>query len=478
MQKLVPFALFSLLLFSQNTFAQKKWTVRECIEHALNNNLQLKLANLTVNLQETSLKQAQFNRLPSLNGQMSHSYNYGRSIDPFTNQFINQAVQSNVFGASADLTIFNGFSLTNSIKQAQTDLNAAQFDSEKSKNDMILAIFNASLQIFLNKELLDNAKTQAKTLEEQVLRTEKLVKAGSVAEGILYDLLSQKSSADLQIVNSENALMLSKLNLAQLLMLPAGEDFDVSVPTMPEISDAKLAAPALIYETAQSNMPEVKSADLRIKSAQLGIKIAAANFYPRISLSGSLFTNYSSAQTKYFKADGTTSIVNREIGYLKSDPTQIVLQPVSVPGGEISDFNYSKQLRESFRQSWGVTMTIPIFNKFQVRNAVKNADLQMKRAELNALTVKNQLRQTIEQAYTEARAAFAGFQANQKRLDAVLLSKENAEKRFSAGVMNTTDFNIALNNYNAALSDLTRAKYQYIFRVKVLDFYQGKEVDF
>jgi outer membrane protein len=479
MRNFVSLSVFLVLfLASQGILAQKQWTIQECIEYALNNNLQYKLSALAVNFQENTLQQAKNNRLPTLNGQASHSYNYGRSIDPFTNQFINQAVQSNVFGAQADVTLFNAFSITNTIKQAQHDLAATKYDLEKSKNDMVLGIFNAYLQILLNKELLENSKIQIKTLNEQIERTEKLVKAGAAAEAVLFDLLSQRANNELQIVNADNAVMLSKLSLKQLLMLSDGEDFDIQTPELPEIKQSVFSTPSGIYEAAESNMPEIKAADTRIHSARLGIKIASANFYPRLSMSGSIFTNYSSAQKKYFKAGEGSTLVNREIGFLKNDPSQIVVQPVYVPNGEIVDFTYAKQLRESFRQNWGFTLTIPIFNRFSVRNAVANANLQVRRAELNAQVVRNQLRQNIEQAYTDARAALATYEANMKRLEALRLSKENAERRFGAGVMNVTDYNIALNNYNAAVIDLSRSKYQYIFRVKVLDFYEGKEIKF
>ena len=167
-----------------------------------------------------------------------------------------------------------------------------------------------------------------------------------------------------------------------------------------------------------------------------------------------------------------------EIGYLKNDPTQIVVQPKSIPNGEITDFTYGRQLKESFRQNWGITRTIPIFNRFSVSNNIQNSRIVMERAQVNAQLVRNQLRQTIEQAYTDARAAFATYQANQKRVESLKTAKENAEKRFTAGVLNATEFNISLNNLNSAISDLSRAKYQYIFRTKVLDFYQGKEVKF
>ncbi len=479
MQKYFFSVIFSAILFANLTVnAQKQWSIQECVDFALANNLQVKLSQLSIRSQERAAQQAKDNRLPSLNGQASHSYNYGRSIDPFTNQFINQTVQSNTFGVSGDFTLFNGFNIQNSIKQAQSEVSATNFDFEKAKNDMILSIFNAYLQTLLNKELLENAKIQDQNIAVQVERTEKLVKAGSLAEGVLWDLKAQKANTELQIVNAENAIMLSLLSLKQILFIPAPENFDILVPQLPELTNATLATPASIFDIAQGNMPEIKAADQRITSSTYGIKVAQASLYPRISLTGSVFTNYSSAQKQYFKASGGNSIYMTEIGYLKNDPSQIVVQPKSIPNGEITDFTYGLQLKESFRQNWGITMTIPIFNRFSVSNNIQNSRIVMERAQVNAQLVRNQLRQTIEQAYTDARAAFATYQANQKRVESLKTAKENAEKRFTAGVLNATEFNISLNNLNSAISDLSRAKYQYIFRTKVLDFYQGKEVKF
>ncbi len=473
---------FTMFLFwicgAMTTLGQTQtWDLQSCIDYAVQNNLQLKQSALQVRGNEANLEQSRMARLPNLNGSASHSYNSGRSIDPFTNQFITDVIQSNSFGLSAGFTVFNGFQLRNTIKQNQLNVQSSQLDVKQAENDLKLNIAGAYLNILLNQELVENARIQLQTTEAQIDRTRKLIAAGALPEASIYDLLSQKATNQQQLVSAENGVMLATLSLRQLLQLPPDEPFAIEKPTLPEIpAEISLPSTQSIYDIAEGNQPNVKSADLNIESAALGISIAEANRYPTVSLNGSMFTNYSSAQDQFFEGDGTTQTILTPIGFLQNDPTQVVVAEREFPNGEIIDFGFLRQMQESFRQNIGINVQIPIFNRGQINNAIQQAEINLDRNRLRADIVRNQLRQTIEQAYVDVRAAQATYLASQERATALEQSLNVTEKQFRAGAANSVDYNIAQTQLNGAKTDVLRAKYDFIFRQKILDFYQGKEI--
>lgn len=478
MQRLNFFVL-ALLFSIQISTAQetREWDLRQCIDYALQNNLQLRQTALNIQNNEVSLMQSRMSRLPNLNASASHGYNFGRSIDPFTNQFTTDVVRSNNFGLTTSVPLFNGFQIRNTIKQNELNLQASQQDVEQAKNDLQLNIAGAYLNILLNQELLANARLQNQNTEAEIERTRKLIEAGVLPEANIYDLLSQQASNKQQITSAENSLLLAELALKQLLQLPAEDSLKISKPELPELSDQVLIpAPQEVYQIAEGNQPNVKSADLNIESAALAIDIAEGSRYPTVSLNGSAFTGYSSAQEQFFQGDGTFRNVTVPIGYLASDPSQLVLSEQEVPNGEIVDFDFTRQLQEAFRQNIGVSVQIPIFNRYQVEASVQNAKINLERSRLNAEIIRNQLRQTIEQAYADVRAAKATYTATEERVRALQETLAVTERRFRAGASNAVDYNLAQNQLNAAQTDLLRAKYDFIFRQKILDFYQGKEI--
>lgn len=477
MMRFFLFFLIPLLLTASAQAQTKTWDLQTCIDYALQNNLQLKRSTLAVRRNEVALKQSRMAKLPNLNGSASHNYNFGRSIDPFTNQFTTDVIRSNNFGVSSGVTVFNGFQLTNTVKQNEINVQASQQDVKQAENDLMLNIAGAYLSILLNRELVENAELQRENTQAQIERTRKLIDAGVLPEANIYDLLSQRATNDQQIVSAQNTLMLAELNLKQLLQLPASEPMAIVEPELPEISERVLVPQAdAVYETAEGNQPNVKSADLSIQSAELGVEIAQGSRYPSLSINGSAFTGYSSAQSQFFEGDGTTRNINVPIGFLASDPSQLVLTEREVPNGEIVDFGFSRQLQEAFRQNIGISLQIPIFNRYQIESAIQNAEINLDQSHLNAEIVRNQLRQTIEQAYTDVLAAQATYRSSTERVKALEQTLAVTEKQFRAGAANAVDFNLAQNQLNAARTDLLRSKYDFIFRQKILDFYQGKAI--
>ena len=469
-------------LIAQNTSAveSEKWSLDSCIAYALRQNIQLKINEIGIQNSEIALKQSKDDRLPNANASISHNYNWGRSIDPFSNTFVNQRIQTNNLSLNSTTTLYNGSRLQNTIKQNELQVEADKFNYGQAQNDLMLNIASNYLQVILNKEITENARRQKVSTQAQYDRTGQLVEAGVLPRANLYDLEAQLAADQQQIVLAENNLMLSKLQLRQLMQLPPTEDFDIVVPEVGDpsaILDAK--NPYQIYQTAQTTQPNIKGADVSIEVAQKGIDIAEAGRIPTLSLIAGAGANYTSNQRERFDFTQPSLAGVDTIGYIQNDaglPTDYVVSPdFTFPKDNFGFFN---QLNESFRYNLGLNLQIPIFNRFQVDNNIQRAKIQTQNAKLNAELVRTQLYQTIEQAYISARAAKASFEASQQRVKALEETVRVMEKRLEAGAANSTEYTVVKNNLAVAQADLLRAKYEFIFRIKVLEFYEGEELKF
>lgn len=468
------FAGFGLNGANAQSEGGNKWTLQQCIDYAVQNNLQIKLANLNAEVSKLASKDARNNLLPDLNGSMGQNFLYGRSIDPFTNTFVNQTVRSNSFGLNSSVTLFSGLQLQNSIKRAKLDEQASQSDAEKAKNDMILNIITAYMQILFSDELLTTSNLVLNNTLEQASRTEKLFKAGSVAQNAVLEINAQIASDELSVINAQNQKDIAELNLLQLLDLQTKDNFEIVKPDLPDPDQTTVNFNAgTVFETAQRTMPEIKAADLRVQSAIRGVAVSRGAYYPRLSLSGNISSGYSN--TRVIPVGATT--VNTTIGVIdvNGTPTPItttVQQPI------YGTYAFGDQFNDNLSKSISLNLTVPIFNGFQTRNNVSRSKIGVQQAELNSKVARNQLRQTIQQAYADALASRNKFIAAKKQLDAFEQTFKNAQLRFNSGVLNSTDFNVAKNNYNKAQSDIIQAKYDYTFKLKILDFYQGKPISF
>jgi outer membrane protein len=471
--------LFSFLACAASA-QQQPWTLEACIAYANEHNLQLQLNQLNVQLSEEALQLAEQARHPNLNGFATHNYNWGRSFDVFTNLPVTERVQSNNFGLNGNMTVFNGFQLANAIRQAKINLEAAGLDADKGRNDMALMLANAYLQILFSQENLQQANLQASSLRQQLERTSELVSAGVLPESNLLDLQSQLATSELQVVNTTNALAFSKLQLRQILQLPPDQAFEVATPAIPEPQAAEaLESSMAIFGTAETLMPEIRSADLKAESSLLGIDMAKANHLPTLSLNYGINTFYSSAQKETLL--GFNGTVTQLIGYAVLDPTTNATLPVFTETVDRSNpivgkFGFLDQVKESLRQSVGLTLSIPIYNRGQVSNGVARAQIAHEQAKLSAQIARNTLRQSIEQAYQDVVAARQTFLANKRQVEALEETFRTTQERFNLGVTNITDFTVAQNNLNVAKATLIRAKYDYTFKRKILDFYMGKPV--
>lgn len=468
---LISFFIFlSNILLSQQV--KKTWTLQDCIQYALENNIQLKQQFLNTTVSKIDYRQSIYNMLPDLNGNATHVYNYGKTVDMYTNQFATSEVRSNNFYLSSNITLFNGFQLLNNMRKSQINYKSAKYDLEKAQNDVALNIATAYIQILYNIELLDISKNQMKVTQQQVERTKKLVEVGSLAIGNLYTIEAQMAQENYQFVNAQNQLDLSYLTLVQMLDLDSIENFTIEKPLIIIQPDSnRLSDPNKIYETALSNQPEIKSAELKVKSSKIGVNIARGMQSPSLSLRGSIGTGYSGASQRYVSSKDNGSQV---IGFLNQDQNLPVYTALYKNIYEKTPFN--DQIEDNFNKSIGLYLNVPIFNGFQVRNNISKAKIAYKSSQYTFESTKNQLQKTITQAYFDAKAALNKYLASQKTVEAYTEAYKYAEQKFNVGMINTIDYNDAKNKLNKAESDLLQSKYEFMFRVKVLEFYQGKPI--
>lgn len=465
---------FGFSFLGNSSFAQERvWTLEECINYAFENNIQIQQNQISQLITQEDLKNSKYNVLPNLNGSASHTYNFGQTIDPFTNQFANSQVRSNSFSLSSNFTIFNGFRNINTIKRNQAQTEAAKLDLDKMKNDIALNISNGYLTILFNKELLKNAQAQLRVTATQVDRIKKQVIAGALAAGANKDIEAQYATEELQLINAQNQLQLAKLNLAQLLRLETAEEFDVVSPNLDKFSGvSELVSPGALYLTAVEIMPEIKSAEYSLYTAEKNSQIARSAYYPTLTIGGSIGTGYSGANREITGFQNNGFLANGDITSGGDD----VLSPSITPS--FQDKSFTDQFDENQNKSIGFRLSIPIFNGMSSRINVQKAKLQAQNTSLIYENSKLQLRQNIESAHNDANSALKRFKAAEKSVDALTTSFAYTQERFNVGIINSFDFNNEKNRLTNAQSELLQAKYNYIFSTKVLDFYQGKAFTF
>ncbi len=464
----------------QDNTQVKNWGLQECIDRALEKNLTLQQAKLNVNDQEINLKQAKADLFPTLNAGGNYGFNWGRGIDPTSNLFINERVAFTGYSVSSRATLFAGFQRQHTIKQNAVNLEASKNDFEDAKNDISLNIALLYLNVIFNKELLSNNRSQVASTEQQLQRTNALVEAGSLPYSNLLTLQSQLASNEAIAVNAENNLNLSILDLKQALQINASEEFDIVVPDL-DVNQQGLNGLDLeeIYRISLANQPDVKSADLNVRSAVHGEKIAKGALYPSISVNGSLGSNYSDARDRARTLTEGTTTETRQIGFVQSS-NEPVFAELEVPNvvGVDSDYSVSEQFSDNFNQQLTLNLSVPIFNGFNARNNIQRSKINKHRAEISAKQTRQTLRQVIEKAFNDAVAAAKNYEASVKQVEALSETYRIATEQLEVQAINSVDYQIAENNLFQAQSDMVRNKYDYIFKTKILDFYQGKPITF
>ncbi len=462
--------------------ASNVWSLKQCIEYALANSLTVERSVYDVETNEVNLRQAKMALLPSLNANANYGFNWGRSINPTTNLFTTSEIRSTNPNASSSVTLFNGFRLQNTLKQNARSYEASREDLAKTKNDVSINIATLFITVVFNKEQLENAKFQLSSTQQQYERTKKQVDAGALPKSNELNLDAQVATNELTVIQRENALNLSLLQLKQALQLPASSAFDVEVPQIQPEDFVLDQSRDQIYDIAKQTMPEIRSANLKVESAEYAAKAAKGNMYPQLSLQGSIGSRYSSASDGvHFIPDGGDPTPGTEtIGYVDVGGTNYdVMNDILIPSGTVENtYGYGAQLKDNVFRSAGFSLSIPIFNGLQSRSAYQRSVINYKVATIAAKETANTLRQNVETAYNDALAASKTYNSSQRQVSAREEAFRMTKQRFENGAANYVEYQVAENDLFGAKSDLVRAKYDFIFKKKILDFYQGKQIEF
>lgn len=443
---IVIFTISSSIVNSQD----RKWTLEECIEHAIANNIQVKQQEIQVKYGENTLLQSRLNRLPALNAQASNNYSFGRALDETTYQFTeNESVISASFYGSAGITLFNGLQQVNSIKRNRYNLEANLSDLEAMKESIALNVALSYLQILLNRELVTVTENQLAITREQIDKTRKMVDAGSLAMGTLLDIEAQAAREEVQLINNINQFDISLLTLTQLLELESTEGFDISAPDYNIEGNPVVEADLQqVYSEAVNSRPEIESAKLRLESARHDLLIAKGGRSPRLSLSSTFSTGYSDIRRKI----------------LGIDPVEGVIY---------GDYPFSEQLNDNINYGISLSLSIPIFNGWQVNTAIKNSNLAIESNRYNLESTRKDLYKSIQQAIADAEGSLKSYSASQTAVEAMEEAFRYTDQKLNVGMITTVEYNSAKTDLLNAQSDLAQSKYRFLFRTKVLDFYRG-----
>lgn len=431
------------LLIAVTGYSQKNWTLKECVNHALKNNITIKQNKLNIAIAETDVKNAKGSKLPSLNGSTGGSLRFGSGFDPVTNDRVSTSNYGGSFNLSAGITVFNGYRVLNSYKQAKLGVEGSKLDLQVIENDIALRVVNSYLNALFAKENLLVATTQAAISQKQIKRVKAQFDAGAVPKSVLLNAQSTAANDSQNVVSQENALNLALLNISQLLQV-SYENFDVAKIEVDSPSAAMLySSSGEVYKRALINRPEITRAKLNIQSANLSIDIAKSAYMPSISASGNVGTNY---------------------GYNLDLPTGF------------SNTDFFTQLDNNLGYGIGFNVSIPIFNGFRTDANVERSKINKLITETRLENQKLQLQQTIEQAYQDAKAAAKSFEAAELSLKSQSEAFKNAQVSYDYGSMTQFDYDQVRNRLVNAQGTMIRAKYNYVFTTKVLKFYFGESI--
>ncbi|MFT4031161.1 MAG: TolC family protein [Siphonobacter sp.] len=453
-----------------------KLTLQECVEIAWKNNLQVKQSQVQVEINRNTLDQSRYNRLPTVNSTIGQGLNLGRNIDPYTNTYITQTLNYNNLSLNSSTTLYNGGIINNTIEQNKLNLLASEQDIQASRDQVALNVVLAYLQVLNNEDVLTTSRTQVEITQQQVNRTEKLVNAGSLPLANLLDLRAQLANNELSVVTAENNLALSNLQLIQLMNDRTIQRLSLDRMSINTPDDTYNTSIQQIYDLAVHTQAAVKAAELRILSARTGVAIARGSYYPTLLFNFSLGTNYSSAARSSVLGSPTTVTTAALVDFNGQQvPVTFTTQQYSYTYQNISWLNqYSNNLNGGV----GLSLRIPIFNAYQVRYRSANATLNVKNQEYQAENTRLQLRQNIEQAYINMTGAAKRYASISKQVESLEQAFKASESRFNAGAINSVDYNLAKANLDQAKINQIQAKYDYILRIKILDYYQNKPLSF
>ena len=438
------YSVFAILLAVSITsplVAQERITLKRATELVIENNLQIKQAQFSESISDENLLQSKLALFPTLNASTGLNFNFGRSIDPLTNQFVNQAITSTSGNVSSTTALFQGFRKINEISQNKLQLEADKSNTRKIKNDLILAVVTNYLNVLNSQDLLIATRQQLEISRQQLDIEQKFFDVGNKTLADLSQAKSQVATAELNVTNAQNQVDMAFLNLAQLLELDPAIPFEVEKPQIADISSVNTAYSAVdVFKTASVNFPDIQLAEFRKQVFEKEIDIAKGNYYPSLNLQSGFGTRYSN--------------------------------------GSFGNNSFTTQVKDNFNQFIGFGLNIPIFNGLAARSSVRRAKINFQNAEITEQLAKNSLNKVINQAVYDLRAAEKRYYSAQTAYQSSKDAFNVIEQRYAVGLVNSLDFNQAQTNLNKAQFDQIQARYDFIFRSKVIDYYLGNPITF
>jgi len=459
--------------------AQESWSLERCVKHAVDNNLTIQQANISVENAKISLSDSKQSRNPNLNGNASAFWNFGRTVDPTTNEFINTNFFSNNFGLNSNAILWNGSRIKNSIKQSKVDIEAAEQDLEQEKQNTSLVVATNFLNILFAKENIDISERQLLLNQQQLNQLNKRIKAGASPVSEKLNLEAQIAQSEQALVASKNTLEIAYLNLKQSLQLDPSSMIEIEVPDNIEVdTDPDMISFDEAFELAKSNRPDLIATELRRQSADIGIDIAKSGYYPTLSIAGSLGTTYSNQGRTItgFRSETLESVVN-----LSSQSPPLMFSDVPVTISSVNDMipivekqAYTDQLDQNTSYGFGFSLNVPIYNRGAVNNNVARAKLGATSNSITHELLMNNLKITVQQSIADARGAKKQLEASTKTVEAQKLALENTAKRLEIGAANSFEWETQKTNLENAEINALIDKYNYLFSIKTLEFYLGK----
>ncbi|MCO6461791.1 MAG: TolC family protein [Saprospiraceae bacterium] len=468
---LIVFTCFFLQL---SLSGQESWSLERCVTEAVKNNIQIAQSDIIVIRDKISLRTAKAGRFPNLNGNTSYFESFGRQIDPTTNSFNSQNFGNQSYNLSSGVTLFNFNRINNSIKQSRLNMNASEADKQQMIRDISLEVAQAYLIVLVAKENLTIAQKSLEQTTEQLNVTDKLIAAGSKNRNSRLEIVAQQANNESQVIKAENDIRIGLLNLKQLMNVDPAKEIDIEVPAIPvpvENPDS-IDYESLVLNSIKSQ-PQFESFAYKLQGALIAEKIAKAQGLPSLQMQASAGTSYSTLSRRI---DGTT-LERQQIpgAQLNGQPVSLSFLNPSVITGKNP---YFSQLNQNLGFGVGVGINIPIFNGLQIRSAVQNAKLNTENIKLQNTQALQQLRSDILRSLTDARAARQQMQAAQKTFDAQKGAYADAQKRYEIGTANSFELITSKNTLDNAQRNLVIARYDYTFKMKVLDYYAGKQISF
>ena len=472
MKQLVVMVL--ALFMSTLAFGQKKWTLKECVTYALENNISIRQSELDVELTEIDKIDAFGNYLPTLNANASNFWNTGLSQNVTTGILETQTSRNFSLGANAGIRVFAGLQNLRIMQRAKLGKLAADYGLAKMKDDISLMVANSYLQILLNKANLNVLQAQNLVTQQSIQQTQELVDGGIIPRGDLLEIQATNANELQQIVIAENQVKLSLISLAQLLLIDDYANFDIEDEGYDLIDEGIIAKSAEeIFDAAAENRSEVKLVQAGVDLAKKDLQIARSNYYPTINA----FFNYNTRESDFSQFTQTIDPNDptriQEIGFVNETGQTVSAVVPNTILQELPPRSFIDQLWLNDGISYGVQMNIPVFNGLSTRNNVKRNKVSLKRQELLLEQTKLDLESNVYQAYVDAEGAKKAYEAAIVALESQELAYQYAKDRYDVGITNAFDFSQSKLRYDNAQIEVNRSKYDYIFRLKVLELYFG-----